>query len=513
MEYLIYILSGIALGLILGYVAFVIVRKKQLEQEKSNILKDAKRKAENIKKDRILEAKERFMQMKSDHEKSVQKQRQEISNIENRAKQKEQSFNDRMRDLQSKEGQVKSQKARFEAQAEGLKAKQAEIEKARDSQLQQLEKISGLTADEAKTQMIETVREKAKNESLELANKIVEEAKLGATREAKRIVLQTIQRTASELAIDNTVTSFPLENDDMKGRIIGREGRNIKALEAATGVEIIIDDTPETIVLSCFDPIRREIARVSLERLVKDGRVHPARIEEVVGKVRKNLEEEIVEWGERTVVDLGITGLHPELIRYVGRMRFRSSFGQNLLKHSRETARLSATMAAEMGLDVKIAKRAGLLHDIGKVPDTEEETPHALIGMKLCEKFGEHPDVINAVGAHHDEIEMNCLISPVIQACDAISGSRPGARRGDDQYIERIKEMEQMALSYPGVETAFAVQAGRELRIIMGSDKTTDENADTLAYELSNRIMTEMRYPGQVRITVIREKRSVGVAK
>jgi ribonuclease Y len=304
-----------------------------------------------------------------------------------------------------------------------------------------------------------------------------------------------------------------LENDDMKGRIIGREGRNIKAFEAATGVEIIIDDTPETIVLSCFDPIRREIARVSLERLVKDGRIHPARIEEVVGKVRKNLEEEIVEWGERTVVDLGITGLHPELIRYVGRMRFRSSFGQNLLKHSRETARLSATMAAEMGLDVKIAKRAGLLHDIGKVPDTEEETPHALIGMKLCEKFGEHPDVINAVGAHHDEIEMNCLISPVVQACDAISGSRPGARRGDDQYIERIKEMEQMALSYPGVETAFAVQAGRELRIIMGSDKTTDENADTLAYELSNRIMTEMRYPGQVRITVIREKRSVGVAK
>ncbi|MDG1098478.1 MAG: ribonuclease Y [Bacteroidia bacterium] len=513
MEYLIYILSGIALGLILGYVAFVIVRKKQLEQEKSNILKDAKRKAENIKKDRILEAKERFMQMKGDHERSVQKQRQEMANIENRAKQKEQSFNDRMRDLQSKEGQVKSQKARFEAQAEGLKAKQAEIEKARDSQLQQLEKISGLTADEAKTQMIEAVREKAKNESLELANKIVEEAKLGATREAKRIVLQTIQRTASELAIDNTVTSFPLENDDMKGRIIGREGRNIKAFEAATGVEIIIDDTPETIVLSCFDPIRREIARVSLERLVKDGRVHPARIEEVVGKVRKNLEEEIVEWGERTVVDLGITGLHPELIRYVGRMRFRSSFGQNLLKHSRETARLSATMAAEMGLDVKIAKRAGLLHDIGKVPDTEEETPHALIGMKLCEKFGEHPDVINAVGAHHDEIEMNCLISPVVQACDAISGSRPGARRGDDQYIERIKEMEQMALSYPGVETAFAVQAGRELRIIMGSDKTTDENADTLAYELSNRIMTEMRYPGQVRITVIREKRSVGVAK
>ena len=388
-----------------------------------------------------------------------------------------------------------------------------ELEKDRENQLAQLEKISGLSSDEAKAQMLETVREQAKNESLQIASKIVEEAKLGATREAKRIVLQTIQRTASEMAIDNTVTSFPLENDDMKGRIIGREGRNIKAFEAATGVEIIIDDTPETIVLSCFDPIRREIARVSLERLVKDGRVHPARIEEVVAKVTKSLEEEIVEWGERTVVDLGISGLHPELIRYVGRMRFRSSFGQNLLKHSRETARLCATMAAEMGLDVKLAKRAGLLHDIGKVPDTEEETPHALIGMKICEKYGEHPDVINAVGAHHDEIEMNCLIAPIVQACDAISGSRPGARRGDDQYIERIKEMEQMALSYPGVETAFAVQAGRELRIIMGSDNTTDESADTLAYELSNRIMTEMRYPGQVRITVIREKRSVGVAK
>jgi len=513
MDYLIYILSGIALGLILGYLAFVVVRKKQIEQEKSSILKDAKSKAENIKKDRILEAKEKFMQMKSEHERSIHKQKQEVSNLENRAKQKEQSFNDRMRDLQSKEGQVKSQKARVEAQAEGLQAKLTEIDKARDSQLQQLEKISGLSADEAKAQMIEAVKEKSKNESLQIASKIIEEAKLGATREAKRIVLQTIQRTASELAIDNTVTSFPLENDDMKGRIIGREGRNIKAFEAATGVEIIIDDTPETIVLSCFDPIRREIARVSLERLVKDGRVHPARIEEIVGKVTKNLEEEIVEWGERTVVDLGITGLHPELIRYVGRMRFRSSFGQNLLKHSRETARLCATMAAEMGLDVKIAKRAGLLHDIGKVPDTEEEVPHALIGMKLCEKFGEHPDVINAVGAHHDEIEMNCLISPVVQACDAISGSRPGARRGDDQYIERIKEMEQMALSYPGVETAFAVQAGRELRIIMGSEDTTDESADTLAFELSNRIMTEMRYPGQVRITVIREKRSVGVAK
>ncbi len=513
MELLIYILSGTALGLILGYFAFVIVRKKQLIAEKEDLLKDAREKAENIKKDRILEAKEKFMQLKQEHEKIANKERQELNNAENRLKQKEQSYNDKLRDMQSKEDQIKALKAKFEAQQEGLKVKLAEVETARDNQLQQLEKISGLTAAEAKEQMLEAVREKSKNESLQIASKMVEEAKLSATREAKRIVLQTIQRTASEMAIDNTVTSFPLENDDMKGRIIGREGRNIKAFEAATGVEVIIDDTPETIVLSCFDPIRREIARVSLERLVKDGRVHPARIEEVVAKVRKSLEEEIVEWGERTVVDLGITGLHPELIRYVGRMRFRSSFGQNLLKHSRETARLCATMAAEMGLDVKLAKRAGLLHDIGKVPDTEEETPHALIGMKLCEKYGEHPDVINAVGAHHDEIEMNCLIAPVVQACDAISGSRPGARRGDDQYVERIKEMEQMALSYPGVETAFAVQAGRELRIIMGSDNTNDEMADTLAYELSNRIMTEMRYPGQVRITVIREKRAVGVAK
>ena len=510
---LIYILSGTALGLILGYVAFVIVRKKQLYQEKESILKDAEKKADNIKRDRILEAKEKFLKLKSEHEKTINAAKQEVSGIENRLKQKEQSLDGKLKSLQGKESHVDSLKAKFEAQQIGLKAKMTELEKDRENQLAQLEKISGLSSDEAKAQMLETVREQAKNESLQIASKIVEEAKLGATREAKRIVLQTIQRTASEMAIDNTVTSFPLENDDMKGRIIGREGRNIKAFEAATGVEIIIDDTPETIVLSCFDPIRREIARVSLERLVKDGRVHPARIEEVVAKVTKSLEEEIVEWGERTVVDLGISGLHPELIRYVGRMRFRSSFGQNLLKHSRETARLCATMAAEMGLDVKLAKRAGLLHDIGKVPDTEEETPHALIGMKICEKYGEHPDVINAVGAHHDEIEMNCLIAPIVQACDAISGSRPGARRGDDQYIERIKEMEQMALSYPGVETAFAVQAGRELRIIMGSDNTTDESADTLAYELSNRIMTEMRYPGQVRITVIREKRSVGVAK
>jgi ribonuclease Y len=453
------------------------------------------------------------MQMRSDHDRDVNKRNQELGNSENRLRQKEQTLDQKLKDIQKKEEDTQRSKQNFDAQAQTLSNKQKEVDKLREQQIQQLEKVAGLTAAEAKEQMLETVRQTSHTEGLQLAKNLIEEAKLSATRDAKKIVLQTIQRTAAELAIENTVTSFPLENDDVKGRIIGREGRNIKAFEAATGVEILIDDTPETIVLSCYDPIRREIARVSLERLIKDGRIHPARIEEVVEKTKKQIDEEVVEWGERTVVDLGITGLHPELIRYVGRMRFRSSYGQNLLKHSREVARLCATMAAEMGLNVKLAKRAGLLHDIGKCPDFDEETPHALLGMKLCEKYGEHPEVINAVGAHHDEIEMTSLLSPIVQACDAISGSRPGARRGDDQYVERIKEMENMALSYPGVEKAYAIQAGRELRIIMGAEKTNDEQADVLAFELSNRIMTEMRYPGQVKITVIREKRSVGVAK
>lgn len=513
MEIFIYILAGTAVGLVLGFVLFVSLRKKSLEKERAGILEEAKLQGENIKKDRILEAKEKFMQMRSEHEREVNKRTQELGNSENRIKQKEQSLDTKLREVRTKEEEMQRARQNFEAQVDALKNKQKEVEQVREQQLQQLEKVAGLSADEAKEQMLETIRAKAHTEGLQLAKNMMEEAKLSATRDAKRIVLQTIQRTAAELAIENTVTSFPLENDDVKGRIIGREGRNIKAFEAATGVEILIDDTPETIVLSCYDPIRREIARVSLERLIRDGRIHPARIEEVVEKTKKQVDEEVVEWGERTVVDLGITGLHPELIRYVGRMRFRSSYGQNLLKHSREVARLCATMAAEMGLNVKLAKRAGLLHDIGKCPDFDEETPHALLGMKLVEKYGEHPDVINAVGAHHDEIEMNCLLAPVVQACDAISGSRPGARRGDDQYVERIKEMESMALSYPGVEKAYAIQAGRELRIIMGAEKTTDDQADLLAFELSNRIMTEMRYPGQVKITVIREKRSVGVAK
>ena len=513
MDIIVFILVGLLIGLALGYLAFVVMRKQQLEKERSSLIEEAKLQGENLKKDRILEAKEKYMQLRSEYEKETNRRNQEMNNAENRLKQKEQSLDDKLRAAQTKEEETQKTKERLDAQIENYKTKEREITQLRDQQLEQLQKVAGLSADDAKAQMLETIRAKSHTEGLSLAKNIVEEAKLSATREAKRIVLQTIQRTAAETAIDNTVTSFPLENDDVKGRIIGREGRNIKAFEAATGVEILIDDTPETIVLSCYDPIRREIARVSLERLIRDGRIHPARIEEVVEKTRKQIEEEVVEWGERTVVDLGITGLHPELIRYVGRMRFRSSYGQNLLKHSREVARLCATMAAEMGLNVKLAKRAGLLHDIGKCPDNDEETPHALLGMKLCEKFGEHPEVINAVGAHHDEIEMTSLISPIVQACDAISGSRPGARRGDDQYVERIKEMETMALSYPGVEKAYAIQAGRELRIIMGAEKTNDEQADVLAFELSNRIMTEMRYPGQVKITVIREKRSVGVAK
>ena len=510
---LLLIIAGLVAGIVLGYVLFVASRKKQLEKEKERILEEAKSQGENLKKDRILEAKEKYMQLRSEYEKEANKRNQELSNSENRLRQKEQSLDDKIKNLKQKEEEASKRSERLDVQIESYKNREKEIGELREQQIKQLESISGLSQDEAKEKMMETIKAKMHTEGLTLAKTIVEEAKLGATREAKRIVLQTIQRTAAELGIDNTVTAFPLESDDVKGRIIGREGRNIKAFEAATGVEILIDDTPETIVLSCYDPIRREVARVALERLIRDGRIHPARIEEVVEKTKKQIEEEVIEWGERTVVDLGITGLHPELIRYVGRMRFRSSYGQNLLKHSREVARLCATMAAEMGLNVKLAKRAGLLHDIGKCPDNDEETPHALLGMKLCEKFGEHPEVCNAVGAHHDEIEMTSLLSPVIQACDAISGSRPGARRGDDQYVERIKEMENMALSYPGVEKAFAIQAGRELRIIMGAEKTNDDQADTLAFELSNRIMTEMRYPGQVKITVIREKRSVGVAK
>ncbi|MBU6323887.1 MAG: ribonuclease Y [Bacteroidetes bacterium] len=506
-----------AIGLIagggLGFIISNLLQTKKSENQAQQIIREATQQAENIKKDRILEAKEKFLQLKAEHEKEVNRRNQEIASAENRMKQKEQSLDQRIQNAKSKEEEAEKLKQKLNQQTDALALKRQELETQREQQIKALEKIAGLTQEEAKEQMLETIRANSQTEALQLAKNILDEAKVSATRDAKRIVLQTIQRTAAEEAIDNTVTAVPIENDEIKGRIIGREGRNIKAFEAATGVEIVIDDTPEMVMLSCFDSVRREVARLALQRLIADGRVHPARIEEVVEKTRREIEEEVLAWGERTVIDLGITGLHPELIRYVGRMRFRASYGQNLLKHSREVARLCATMAAEMGLNPKMAKRAGLLHDIGKVPDFDEETPHALLSMKLCEKYGEHADICNAVGAHHDEIEMKTLIAPIVQACDAISGSRPGARRADESYMKRISDMETMALGYPGVESSFAIQAGRELRVILNADKVTDEQADTIAFDLSQRITKEMKFPGQIKITVIREKRSVGFAK
>lgn len=509
-----FVVLGVLAGLAGGYFAAQNYLKKATLSEAEKIIENAKNKAESIKQKRMYEAKERFLQLKSEHEKEVSKRNQELSQSENRLKQKEQSLDSKLGNLKKKEEELDRVKAETEQQQEVLKIKQQEVEKLRKGQLKQLETIAGLSVEEAKSQMIETVKAEAHTDAMAQSRIIIEESKLNATKEAKRIVLQTIQRTAAEQAIENTVTVFNIENDEIKGRIIGREGRNIRALEAATGIEIIVDDTPEAIILSGFDPIRREIARLALHRLVADGRMHPARIEEVVEKTRKDIEQEIIEIGQRTVVELGINGLHPELIRMVGRMRYRSSYGQNLLKHSREVANLCATMAAEMGLNVKLAKRAGLLHDIGKVPEDDAETPHALLGMKLAEKFGEHPDVCNAIGAHHDEIEMTSMVSPIIQACDAISGSRPGARREDSEsYIKRLKDLENLAMSFDGVEKAFAIQAGRELRVLVESDKVTDQNADQLSFEISQKIMKEMIYPGQIKVTVIREKRAVNYAK
>ncbi len=508
------IVVGIVVGLVGGYFVAQNVLKKATQKESDKILEEAKNKGESIKQQRILEAKEKFLQLKSEHDREASKRNQEIAQNENRLKQKEQSLDSKIGNNNRKEEELNRTKAELEEQIEAVKVKNQEIEKLRKTQLKQLETIAGLSINEAKTQMLEAVKAEAHTDAIAQSRIIVEEAKLNASKEAKRIVLQTIQRTAAEQAIENTITVFNLENDEVKGRIIGREGRNIRALEAATGIEIIVDDTPEAVILSGFDPIRREIARLALHRLVADGRMHPARIEEVVEKTRKDIEQEVIEIGQRTVVDLGISGLHPELVRMVGRMRYRSSYGQNLLKHSREVANLCATMAAEMGLNVKLAKRAGLLHDIGKVPEDDAETPHALLGMKLAEKFGEHPDVCNAIGAHHDEIEMTCMIAPVIQACDAISGSRPGARREDtESYIKRLKDLENLAISFDGVEKAFAIQAGRELRVMVESEKVSDQKADELSFEISQKIMKEMIYPGQIKITVIRERRAVNYAK
>jgi ribonuclease Y len=491
-----------------------VVNQNMLKTKAAQLLKEAEAKGELLLKNRQLEAKEKFLQLKSEHEKDVSQRTQHVAQQENKIKQKETTLNQKIEQTQRKDAELDQLKQTMQRQQEALAQKKEELEKQINSQVKQLEKIAGLTADEAKKQLVETLTNEARTDAMTYIKDIVDEAKLTAGKEAKKVILNSIQRTAAEHAIENSVSVFNIDSDEMKGRIIGREGRNIRALESATGVEIIVDDTPEAIILSCFDPIRREIARLSLHRLVQDGRIHPARIEEVVAKTRKQLEEEVVEIGERTCIDLGIHGLHPELIRMVGRMRYRSSYGQNLLQHSREVAHLCATMAAELGLNVKLAKRAGLLHDIGKVPDDDAETPHALLGMKLAEKYKEHPEVVNAIGAHHDEIEMTSILSPIIQACDAISGSRPGARREDSEnYMKRLRDLENIALSYTGVEKAYAIQAGRELRVMVESEKVTDQQADIISIEMSQRIQKEMTYPGQIKITVIREKRSVNYAK
>lgn len=517
MDIAIYSIISLIVGVVIGRYLLVLLFKKQEQEAKdkvNSILKDAEQEGELIKKKRLLEAKEKFLQLKSEHEKEVNQRNNAINQKENTLRQKEQSINQKLENINRDKQEVDTKKKQLEKLVELNEKKSEEVESLKLQQIKQLESIAGVTADEARNQLVDSLREEARSQAMIQIKDIVDEAKLTATKEAKKVVIQTIQRTATESAIENTVSIFNIENDEIKGRIIGREGRNIRALEAATGVEIIVDDTPEAIILSGFDPVRREIARLALHRLVTDGRIHPARIEEVVAKTRTQIEDEIVEIGERTAIDLGIHGLHPELIRMVGRMRYRSSYGQNLLQHSREVANFAATMAAELGLNVKHAKRAGLLHDIGKVPDDNPELPHAILGMQLAEKYKEHPDVCNAIGAHHDEIEMTALISPIVQACDAISGARPGARREVvESYIKRLKELEDLALSYPGVEKTFAIQAGRELRVIVESERVSDAQSEILAADISNRIQTEMTYPGQIKVTVIRETRSVSYAK
>jgi ribonuclease Y len=509
-----YYFITLLLGLGGGYILTSQVIRKSIEEKSRQIVKDAESEGEVIKKEKLLQAKEKFLQLKAEHEKSIQQRNNEMSNAENRIKQKESTLNQRLEELKRKQSETESLKESLNVQIELNSKKQAELDKAHRRQVEQLEVIAGLSAEDAKNQLVDALKAEAKTEAASHIKDILEEAKLQANKEAKKVVIQTIQRVATEHAIENSVSVFNIESDEMKGRIIGREGRNIRAIEAATGVEIIVDDTPEAIILSCFDPIRREIARLALHQLVTDGRIHPARIEEVVAKTKKSLEEEIIETGKRTCIDLGIHGLHPELIRMVGRMKYRSSYGQNLLQHSREVANLCAIMASELGLNVKLAKRAGLLHDIGKVPDDEPELPHAILGMKLAEKYKEKPEVCNAIGAHHDEVEMTSLISPIIQVCDAISGARPGARREiAESYIKRLKDLEALAMSYTGVSTTYAIQAGRELRVIVESDKVSDKDAEMLSFDISQRIQNEMTYPGQVKITVIRETRAVSVAK
>jgi ribonuclease Y len=501
-------------SLVIGFLISNTLVKRSIERKSEHIIKDAQAEAEVIKKDKILQAKEKFLQLKAEHEKQINEKNNVINSAENRIKQKETSLTQRLEETQRKQKELTTLKDNLSVQLELVTKKQADLEKAHKQQVEQLETISGLSAAEAKSLIVESLKGEAKAEALTYIKDAMEEAKMTANMEAKKVVIETIQRTATEHAVENSVSTFNIENDEMKGRIIGREGRNIRALEAATGIEIIVDDTPDAILLSGFDPVRREIARLSLHKLVTDGRIHPARIEEVVAKTKKQIEQEIIEIGKRTTIDLGIQGMHHELIRMIGRMKYRSSYGQNLLQHSKEVANLCATMAAELGLNPKVAKRAGLLHDIGKVPDNEPELPHAILGMKMAEKFKENVEICNAIGAHHDEVEMNSLISPIVQVCDAISGARPGARREVvEAYIKRLQDLEQLALSYPGVVKTYAIQAGRELRVIVGAEKVTDEEANSLAYDLSKKIQTEMTYPGQIKITVIRETRAVSYAK
>jgi ribonuclease Y len=507
------ILIGI-IGLLVGAVIAWFAIGKMAKSRANTMLSDAEKDAEVIKKKKLLELKEETLVIKTAAEKELNTRLAKMERDENRSKQRQSSLNQRQNELDKKGAEIESVKSTLNHQLELIDKKKAELDRLHRQSLEQLELVSGLSAEEAKERLVESVKEEAKTDAQSYINDIMEEAKLTANKEAKRIVIQSIQRVASETAIENAITVFHIDSDEVKGRIIGREGRNIRALEAATGVEIVVDDTPEAIVLSGFDPVRREIARLSLHQLVADGRIHPARIEEVVSKVKKQIEEEVIETGKRTVIDLGIHGLHPELIRMVGKMKYRSSYGQNLLQHSREVANLSAIMAAELGLNPKKAKRAGLLHDIGKVPDDEPELPHALFGMKLAEKYKEKPDICNAIGAHHDETEMTTLLAPIVQVCDAISGARPGARREIvEAYIKRLNDLETLALSYPGVVKTYAIQAGRELRVIVGADKINDTDTEQLSAEIARKIQTEMTYPGQVKITVIRETRAVSFAK
>jgi ribonucrease Y len=516
----VYIIVGVIallVGVITGKLIFAKDTQHKIaesEAQAKKIIGDAQATAENLKREKQLEAKERFVQLKAEHDKEVLEKNRRINDSEARIKQKEQSINQKLENLdkQTKDNDVI--KENLNRQIEVVNLKRTELEKHQEEHIRRLEKIAALTADEARAQLVESLRQETQTRALALQQEIIDEAKQKANKEARKIIIQSIQRTAAEQAIENSITVFNLESDEIKGQIIGREGRNIRAIEAATGVDLIVDDTPEAIVLSSFDPLRREIARLSLQRLVTDGRIHPARIEEIVEKTKKQIEEQVMEIGERTVIELGIHGLHKELVRIVGKMRFRSSYGQNLLMHSREVANLCGIMAAELGMNPKLAKRAGLLHDIGKVPDEETELSHALLGMKLAEKYGENPAVVNAIGAHHDEVEMQYVIAPIIQACDAISGARPGARREImQQYLQRIKDLESLALAYPGVEKAYAIQAGRELRVIVEADKVTDIDSDKLSFEIAQKIQTEMTYPGQIKVTVIREKRAVNVAR